>query len=118
MNCPLLNSAHSSMIMMTTALEGTLTHTRELCIKEILILYSSFISLRSKMPIINNGRIRDGMPSPLKSGPWSVMISEIMVNASMIELARKKIQASEMKKNVKRILNNLGAMTLFLVILE
>ena len=118
MNCPLLNSAHSSMIMMTTALEGTLTHTRELCIKEILILYSSFISLRSKMPIINNGRIRDGMPSPLKSGPWSVMISEIMVNASMIELARKKIQANEMKQNVEMILKNLGTKAFFFISFE
>ena len=65
------------------------------------------------MPIIDNGRISDGMPSPLKSEPWSVMIFEIMVNASMMELARKKTQASEMKANVNMILTNLGAMTLF-----
>ena len=118
MNCPLLNSAHSSMIMMTTALEGTLTHTRELCIKEILILYSSFISLRSKMPIINNGRIRDGMPSPMKRGPWSMIIFEIMVNASVMELARKKIHASEINENVNKILISFGAKTLFLVNVE
>ena len=70
------------------------------------------------MPIIDNGRISDGMPSPLKSEPWSVMIFEIMVNASMMELARKKTQASEMKENVKMILTSFGAATLFLVNLE
>ena len=70
------------------------------------------------MPIIDNGRISDGMPSPLKSESWSVMIFEIMVNASMMELARKKTQASEMKTNVNMILTNLGAMSLFLVNFE
>lgn len=118
MNCPLLNSAHNKMIIIIIALEGILIHGLGLCMRDVFSRYSSLISLKSKMPIINNGSISDGIPSPLKRGPWSVMIFEIMVNTSDMELARKKIQTSEMKANVNMILTNLGAMTLFLVNFE
>jgi hypothetical protein len=46
------------------------------------------------------------------------MISEIMVAASAMELARKNIQANEMKQNVEMILKNSGTMAFFFVNLE
>ena len=85
---------------MITELESTLIHGFELCMRAILKWYSSFISLKSRIPIINTGRTNDGIPSPLKSGPWLVTMLFIIINASEMELARKNIQANEMKKKV------------------
>ena len=118
MNCPLLNSAHRNMMMIIIALEGILIHGFGLCMRDSFNRYSSFISLNSKILIIKNGRTSEGIPSPLKSGPWFVTMLVMIVNASVMEFARKNIQANEMKENVKMILMNLGAKVFLLVSFE
>ena len=67
------------------------------------------------MPIINTGRTNDGIPSPLKSGPWLVTMLFIIINASEMELARKNIQANEIKKKETMILRSFGAIGFLLV---
>ena len=118
MNCPLLNSAHSKTMMMMSALEGVLIHGLLLCISFIGSRYSSFSSFNKSIIIIMMGSTSAGMPSPLNSGPWSVIILPMIVIPSVIVFALKNIHANVVNTYVIRTLRNKGVVAFFFLSLK